>query len=331
MRANRAERIRIVYFGTPAYAVPALRALAEDERVTVELVVTQPDRSAGRRRRLTPPPVKEFAVDHGIPVYQPETLRTEQDRAPIAAVDPDLFVVAAFGKIFGPRLLGIPALGSVNLHASLLPSYRGASPISAAILDGQPETGVTLMQMDTGLDTGPVLATRSIPIAPEDTTASLTPRLAEIGAQLLIDTLPGIIDGSIQPVPQDDDSATLTRPLMKADGWIHWSQPAIHIERQVRAMWEWPRAWSTLDGQPVQIHRATVTECPGEHAPGTLLEGPLIVTGADCLRIEMAQSAGSKPLPGKAWSQQANAEGKVMGTSGAPEQPSVPMIRPVAG
>lgn len=331
MSANPAEPIRVVYFGTPAYAVPALEALLTEPRVSVELVVTQPDRPAGRGRRLTPPPVADVANAKGITVYQPETLRTERDRAVIAQTVPDLFVVAAFGKIFGPRLLAIPRLGSVNLHASLLPSYRGASPVSAAILEGKRETGVTLMRMDTGLDTGPTLAVRAMSIASNETTASLTPRLAELGAQVLIDSLPALIDDSIRAVPQDEKQATLTRPLVKADGWIDWSRPAVEIERQIRAMWEWPRAWTTLNGEPVQIHRATVQEGPVEAAPGTVGPGPSVATGAGSLKIEAAQRPGSKPLPGPAWLQQSDALGAILGAGNHPETHQLPMIRPARG
>ena len=301
MRANPAEPIRIVYFGTPSYAVPALEALLADSRASLVLVVTQPDRPAGRGRKLTPPPIKAIGLDHGVQVYQPESLRTEVDREPIAAAKADLFVVAAFGKIFGPKLLALPRLGAVNLHASLLPDYRGASPISAAIFDGQNETGITLMRMDTGLDTGPILSQRPLAIHSESTTASLTPQLAQLGADLLIESLDGLIARSLAPVPQDDRAATLTRPLVKADGWIDWTMPAIEIERQIRAMWDWPRGWTTLRGDQVQIHRATVDPTPAASPPGTIdaWNGvPVVATGAGGLIVDVAQSAGSKPLPG---------------------------------
>jgi methionyl-tRNA formyltransferase len=332
MNLNSAEPIRVVYFGTPEYAIPALEALLTDSRVVVPLVVSQPDRPAGRGRKLTAPPVKHTSLGRGVTVYQPESLRSASDREPIADVGADLFVVAAFGKIFGPKLLALPRLGSVNLHASLLPNYRGASPISAAILDGQPETGVTLMRMDTGLDTGPVLARRSVQMAADATTASLTPVLADIGAALLLDAISGLIDGSLEPDMQDDREATLTRPLEKADGWIDWAQPAIEIERQVRAMWDWPRAWTTLSGQPVQIHRATVDLIPSDSAPGTVetaLGQPAVVTGEGRLILDVAQSSGSKPLPGTAWLQQSGARGESMGFFGAPVIPQTPMVRRV--
>ncbi len=332
MSANPAEPIRIVYFGTPAYAVPTLESLLTEPRVRVALVVTQPDRPAGRGRKLNSPPVKDAALASAIPIYQPESLRTAEDREPIVAASADLFVVAAFGKIFGPKLLALPRLGSVNLHASLLPHYRGASPISAAILDGRAETGVTLMQMDSGLDTGPILAHQTLPIDSGATTASLTPSLAKIGAQLLIDRLDRLIDKTLDPMAQGDHGATLTRPLTKADGWIDWNRSAVEIERQVRAMWDWPRGWTTFDGAQVQIHRASVDSTPAEAVPGTVLitQGKTTVTTGDGhLVLDVAQSAGSKPLSGDAWLQQSGALGRVLGRVGAPDTPSIPMIRTV--
>lgn len=332
MSANPADPIRIVYFGTPAYAVPALNALFLDPRADVVLVVTQPDRPAGRGRTLTPPPVKQTALAHGRSVYQPETLRTAEDRDPIAAVAADLFVVAAFGKIFGPKLLALPRLGAVNLHASLLPLYRGASPISAAILEGRDETGITLMRMDTGLDTGPILAHRSLPITADSTTASLTPRLASIGAELLIDSLGDLQGNALPHTPQSDREASLTRPMVKADGWIDWNRPAVEIERRVRAMWDWPRGWTTLKGEPIQIHRAKVDPSPATSTPGTMESEqgvPIVSTGAGRLILEIVQSAGGKPLSGDVWLRQTTAIGDVLGTQGGPEPPAVPLIRRV--
>ncbi len=332
MNANPAEPIRIVYFGTPAFAVPALEALLSDPRAHIALVVTQPDRPAGRGRKLTAPPVKECALASAIPMYQPETLRTSADRERIATADADLFVVAAFGKVFGPKLLALPRLGSVNLHASLLPRYRGASPISAVILEGRAETGITLMHMDSGLDTGPMLAQRCLHIDSEATTASLTPSLAQVGAEMLIDNLGRLIDETLDPIPQDNQGATLTRPLAKADGWINWNSSAVEIERQVRAMWDWPRGWTTFDGEQVQIHRASIDLAPAYATPGTVVSrqgNAAVATGNGHLIVEVAQSAGSKPLPGGAWLQRSGAAGQMLGGVGAPDAPSLPMIRPV--
>ncbi len=334
MSPNAAELVRIVFFGTPDYAVPSLVALAADERIRIPLVVSQPDRPAGRGRQLTPPAVKHAAIELDLPVYQPESLRTEADRSLIADASADLFVVAAFGKIFGPKLLALPRMGSINLHASMLPDFRGANPIAAAILEGNFRTGVTLMGMESGLDTGPILAQRSIDIERSDTTASLKPRLAQLGAQLLIDSIDELIAGQLPAVPQDDAQATLTRPMVKADGWIHWSQPAIDIERQIRAMWDWPRAWTTLDESPIQIHRATVLPGPSEARPGEVTfrpEGAVASTGDGDLVIEIAQAAGGKPLPGEVVFRQASNESIQLGIQGKPDFSLLPLIRPVAG
>lgn len=332
MKPFTAESVRIVFFGTPAYAVPALRMLAADARVTIELVVTQPDRPAGRGRKLTPPPVKETALELGYEVYQPETLRTEVDRLPLVAANAGLFVVAAFGKIFGPKLLALPTIGCVNLHASILPDYRGASPISASILEGNFRTGVTLMGMETGLDTGPILAQRAIDIESDDTTASLTPKLAKLGAELLIGSLDDLLAGRLQGVAQDDAHATITRPMVKADGWIDWRQSAREIERQVRAMWDWPRAWTTLDGEPLQIHRASVVAgLPA--VPGVVSrtnDGISISTGDGSLLIEVAQIAGGKPLPGKTVLGRAAEQGAIVGQADVPHMPDTPLVRPVS-
>ncbi len=333
MDSPAAEPIHLVYFGTPAYATPALEALASDDRIEIDLVVTQPDRPAGRGRKLTPPAVKRSAQSLGIEVYQPESLRTATDREPIARTRADLFVVAAFGKIFGPKLLALPGMGSVNLHASILPDYRGASPISAAILEGAFRTGVTLMHMDTGLDTGPILAQRSIDILPDDTTASLTPRLAKLGADLLIDSLDDLLYGRLLSRPQHDEEATTTRPLVKADGWIDWTQPATAIERQIRAMWDWPRAWTTIEGAPIQIHTASALPAgfDGEHGSVYVHSGgAVVVTGDGDLLIEVAQAAGGKPMAGTHVLERAARAGVRLGLQGAPDPPSTPLIRSAA-
>lgn len=331
MDASVAEPSRIVYFGTPDYAVPALRALASDPRVRIELVVSQPDRPAGRGRKRTAPPVSLAAESLGLPVYRPETLRTAADRAPIAALDADLFVVAAFGKIFGPRLLSLPKLGAVNLHASILPDYRGANPIACAILEGAFRTGVTLMQMDTGLDTGPILAQQSLDILPADTTASLTPKLAQLGADLLIASLDELLAGALAPVPQDDTLATMTRPMVKADGWIDWTQSARFIERQVRAMWDWPRAWTTLRGTPLQLHQVEVRTATPMAEPGSVSiesDGAIVATGDGALLVRLAQIAGGKPVAGKLLLEKAASERVRLGVENAPPLPELPLIRP---
>ena len=295
--------VRCIYMGTPEFACPALRALAADENVSVDLVVTQPDRASGRGRKLQSPPVRLVADELGLPVYQTPSLRTLEQRAPIVDLKPDLIVVAAFGLILGRSILDLPRLGCLNLHASLLPAYRGAAPISAAIANGDVTTGVTLMRMERGLDTGPILSARSIDIRQTDTTESLTARLGDVAAELLSASLPDLITGRLADMPQGE-GATLTRPLTKADGWLDWSLQAVELERHVRAMWSWPRAWTTAkSGEPVQIHAASIASSSlAESAePGTVtvLDGkPAVSTGDGFLVIEQGQFPGGKPQPG---------------------------------
>jgi methionyl-tRNA formyltransferase len=296
------ERIRVVFFGTPAYAVPALTVLAGDARFAVELVVTQPDRPAGRGKTLTPPAVKVEAQRLGLPVYQPSTLRDAASRQPLIDAGADLFIVAAFGLIFGEKTLAIPKIAPVNLHASLLPTYRGASPITAAILNGDAETGVSLMVMERGLDSGPVIAKRSIPIDRRATTESLTAELAQVGASLLIDEIEAFVRGDRPPIPQPAQGVTLVRSLTKADGEIDWSRSAIEIERHVRAMWPWPRAWTRLGDATVQIHTAAVQE-GNELDPETIAvtrEGVVVGTGRGLLSLQSVQFPGKNPLDARA-------------------------------
>lgn len=292
---------RIVFLGTPSYACPALRLLASTADVEVVLVVTQPDRPAGRGRKLLAPPVKALALDLGLPVVQTATLRTAEDRLPLIAERPDLIVVAAFGLILGKSVLSLPPRGCVNLHASLLPRYRGANPIAAAIASGERETGVSLMQMERGLDTGPVYDHDVMDIKIDDTTESLTARLAQTGAHVLDRTLPSLLDGTAVLEAQGP-GATCTRPMTKDDGWIDWTRPAIDIERHVRAMWPWPRAWTTLaDGSRLQVHASDVIVEPHTGDPGTVSSSgsELIVRcGEGALQLQTVQLAGGKPADG---------------------------------
>lgn len=295
-------KIRVVFFGTPGYAVPALSTLAEDERFAVELVVTQPDRPAGRGKALTPPAVKVEAQRLGLPVYQPSTLRDAASRQPLIDANADLFVVAAFGLIFGEKTLAIPRIAPVNLHASLLPAYRGASPVAAAILNGDAETGVSLMVMERGLDSGPVIAKRSVPIAHDATTGSLTEELSRLGASLLIDEIGAFVRGETAPIRQPDTGVTLVRPLTKADGEIDWGLSAVEIERHVRAMWPWPRAWARLGNTTIQVHAASVTQGP-EVGAGTIdvADGRVTVdTGEGVLVLETVQFPGKNPMDRRA-------------------------------
>ncbi|MDQ3695018.1 MAG: methionyl-tRNA formyltransferase [Chloroflexota bacterium] len=320
--------MRVVFFGTPAFAVPTLRRLAHDSQFEVALVVSRPDRPAGRGQRLAASPVTEAATDLGLRCYQPPNLRDPDARAPLRAVAADLFVVAAYGLIFGPKTLALPRLGCVNVHASLLPRYRGASPIAAAILNGDDETGVTLMLMEAGLDTGPIIGSRREPISAVDTTEALTRRLAEAGAELAASELPRFVAGEIQPTAQPTTGVTLTRPLSKADGWLDWTLPARLLDRSVRAFWPWPRAWTTLDGQTVQVHQAEAVPMSRPPAPGTVMADRselLVACGADALRLTKVQLAGGKPLGAVEFLAGRRDDVHVLGTTNRPA-PQPPLI-----
>lgn len=293
---------RIIFLGTPDFAVPALRALAARDDIELHLVVTQPDRPSGRGKKLAGPPVKDAALELGLPLLQTDSLRPSDVKEQIIATRPDLVVVAAFGMILGKWILELPTYGCVNLHASLLPKYRGASPISAAILAGDTMTGVTLMQMDRGLDTGDMLASIDIPIEANDTTESLTPKLAEVAAILLDHRLSDLLAGAITSFSQPS-GATETRQLQKEDGRINWNDSAQQIERQVRAMWTWPRAWTALpNGDRMQIHQAQVREDNSLSAGELALHDQtvLVGTGKGALVLKRVQLPGGKPIDGNA-------------------------------
>jgi methionyl-tRNA formyltransferase len=309
--------------GTPEYALPALKALANSDRVEVPLVVTQPDRPQGRGRKLQSPPVKVAADAVGLETLQVSTLRGEATRQRLEHAAPDLVVVAAFGIILGPRTLNLPRLGCVNLHASLLPKYRGANPIAAAIAMGEDTTGITLMQMDRGLDTGPILATRQISIGGQDTTATLTDRLAVLGAELLIDHLEALRTGTLVPMDQPP-GASLTRPMTKDDGWIEWNNPSRMIDCHVRAMIPWPRAWTTLpDGTRLQVLNVKPDESNQiEDGPGIVLIRNRVVsvcTGDGSVRITTAQLPGGRAIEGHALTDKLSSwNGSVLGKSDGP-------------
>ena len=289
---------RVVFMGTPQFAVPALEALCQHHEVAG--VVTQPDRPAGRGRRLVPSPVKGVALARGLPVYQPTSLRPAEALDQLADWQPDVIVVAAFGQILLKPVLELAPHGCLNVHASLLPRYRGAAPIAAAILAGDDTTGITIMRLDEGLDTGPLLAQADLAIAPEDTTASLGEKLAVLGAELLIGTLPGWIGGEIQAQPQDDALASYCQRLSKADGELDWTQTAQHLDRQVRAFSPWPGAYTTWQGQRLKVLRTRPRpEWLGEAEPGQVVELPTgggVVTGRGLLELLEVQLAGKKPM-----------------------------------
>ena len=292
--------LRIVFMGTPDFAVPTLHALHESGH-TVTAVVTQPDRPKGRGRKLAPPPVKKAALHHGDPVLQPETVRTDELHSQMAELQPDLYVVVAFGQILPQSLLDVPTRGAINVHASLLPRHRGAAPIQWAIIEGDPETGVTTMMMDMGMDTGDILLTEKTAIDPGETAASLHDRLGLMGAQVLIRTLERLQNGTLSRTPQDHDQATYAPMLKKKDGEIDWSLPADQIERLIRGVTPWPGAYTFSDGMRLKIFRASVLERDISVAPGTILEcfpGELrVATGKGALAIREIQGKSGKRLP----------------------------------
>jgi methionyl-tRNA formyltransferase len=312
---------RIIFMGTPDFAVPALESLAARSGHEVMLVVTQPDRPSGRGRKLRASPVASAAERLGLPVYRVSSLRDAAARQPIVDAAPDLIVVAAFGLILGRTILTRPSTGCLNLHASLLPAYRGANPIAMAIRDGMVVTGVSLMRMEPSLDTGPVFGQESVVVRPDDTTETLTRRLSHGAAEVLDRNLDGILSGQIAPVPQAG-GATCTRPMTKDDGWIDWILPAAAIERHVRAMWPWPRAWTTLpDDRRLQVHRChVVDDAPGPPGQLRIVSGSVTVScGEGALALNLVQMPGGKPAPASTLvSTRSLDEGAALGTADAP-------------
>ncbi len=293
------QPLRIVFAGTPEFSVPPLQALLDaGEQVTG--VYTQPDRPAGRGRKLTPSPVKRLALQRGLAVFQPQNFRAEADLAALEALQADLMVVVAYGLLLPPRVLAAPRLGCVNIHASLLPRWRGAAPIQRALLAGDAETGITIMQMDEGLDTGPMLHCLRCPIGPEETGGELHDRLSELGAQALMESLPGIAAGSLSPVPQDAAGACYARKLDKAEAAIDWARSALEIERQVRAFNPWPVAQTGYSGKVLRIWEARALPGTAGGAPGQVLGsgrgGIEVATGNGRLLILRLQLPGKKAL-----------------------------------
>lgn len=295
--------------GSPDFAAPSLRRLIDDGYNVVG-VYTQPDRAAGRGRHVAAPPVKRVAEEAGLPVFQPVSLRQPGAVAELASLRPDLIVVVAFGQILRPSVLELAPRGALNVHASLLPKYRGASPVAAALLNGEQFTGVTIMLLDEGMDTGPVLAQQTEPVLPQDTTGTLSARLAQTGAALLVATLPRWLAGQIEPQPQDESRATLTRRIDKEDGRLDWRLSARDLWGRVRAYTPWPSATTSLDGTPVQILQAWPLDDRETSDPGRIVALPHAVdlpdgmerarfgveTGHGLLLPLVLQKAGRRPL-----------------------------------
>ncbi len=286
--------------GSPDFALPTLRALAEHYDVVG--VVTQPDRASGRGRELKPPPVKLLAQELDIPITQPEKLRQPEALEQLRAWAPDLIVVAAFGQILRKDVLDLPPHGCINVHASLLPRWRGAAPINAAILAGDDETGVTIMQMDVGLDTGPMLAKRSIRLTRDDTAGSVFEKLSTLGADLLIETLPDYLSGKLIPQPQPEEGATHAPMLKKEDGRLDFTSDVHELERRVRAFNPWPGAFMDFDGTLLKVHRAHVAEENVKTGNRLIVQDqPAVGARGGILVLDEIQPAGKKSMSGKAF------------------------------
>ena len=291
------EALRIAFAGTPEFAAEHLKALLDTPHQIIA-VYSQPDRPAGRGQKLTPSPVKQLAVQHGIAVYQPQSLRDPAAQAELAALKPDLMVVVAYGLILPQVVLDIPRLGCINSHASLLPRWRGAAPIQRAVEAGDAQSGVTVMQMEAGLDTGPMLLKVSTPIADDDTGGSLHDRLASLGPQAVIQAISGLSAGSLVGEVQDDSLASYAHKLNKDEARLDWSRPAIELERLVRAFHPWPMCHSTLNSEAIKVHAAALGE--GQGNPGSILAadktGLTVACGEGALRLTRLQLPGGKAL-----------------------------------
>ncbi len=297
------HRYRVVFMGTPEFAVPSLDALARSEEVV--LVVTNPDRPAGRGQALTAPPVKREAQRLGIPVFQPEKARAPESVARIAGERPELIVVVAYGQILPPSILDIPKYGCINVHASLLPRYRGAAPISWAIARGETVTGVTIMKMDPGMDTGPILHVREMPIGEDDTAETMFPKLSSLGAQALTEALGKLREGTLTETPQDGTRATYAPMIKKEHGRIEWGKSAREVRDLVRGMTPWPSAFTDHDGKTLKILVASVRE--GKGRPGEILsvdrDGIVVACGEGALLLNKIQPEGGKAMSSREYAQ----------------------------
>jgi len=297
------RRYRVVFMGTPEFAVPSLDALARTEEVV--LVVTNPDRPAGRGQALTAPPVKREAQRLGIPVFQPEKARGPESVARIAGERPELIVVVAYGQILPPSILDIPKYGCINVHASLLPRYRGAAPINWAIARGETVTGVTIMKMDPGMDTGPMLHVREMPIGEDDTAETMFPKLASLGAQALTEALGKLREGTLAEIPQDGSRATYAPMIKKEHGRIEWGKSAREVRDLVRGMTPWPSAFTDHEGKTLKVLAASVREDKGR--PGEILtvdrDGIVVGCGEGALLLCKVQPEGGRAMSSREYAQ----------------------------
>lgn len=296
--------LNIVFAGTPEFGLPALKALY-DSRHHLQAIYTQPDRPGGRGQHLQPSPIKQWAIEHGIPVFQPEHFKTPQALEQLQTLAPDVMIVIAYGLILPKSVLAIPRLGCINVHASLLPAWRGASPIQSAILNGDEETGVTIMQMDVGMDTGDILSVARLALEPKETSGSLHDKLSSLSVQPLLETLNMLQAGQAKSVSQTHAQATYTKKILKEDAAIDWSKPATTIERQIRAYLPWPVCYTIYEELRIRVFEAEIVNMPISSPPGTLLsideKGLLVATGKQALRVQALQFPGGKVLPVSQW------------------------------
>lgn len=289
--------------GTPDFAVPSLQALL-DKGENVVCVVTQPDRPKGRGRKIMEPPVKKLALQASIPVLQPESVKESAFHSELRTYEPDIIALTAYGKILPESIINLPPLGTINVHGSLLPKYRGAAPIQWALINGETETGITIMQMDKGMDTGDILLQKKLPIGPEDTAGSLSVQMAQLGGQALVEALGLLRSDRLKPTRQDDSLASFAPLLKKEDGLVDWSRSALQISCQVRGLDPWPTTYTTLSGKrlrlfsPEVVDQGLCRDIPAE--PGRVCaadrQGLLVATGNGCLLIKELQAEGSKRM-----------------------------------
>ena len=309
--------MRVVFMGTPDFAVQSLNALVEAGH-EVTAVITQPDRPKGRGNKMAFPEVKTRALELGLPVHQPDSVKDGAFLELLKSYDPEVIVVVAFGRILPQAVLDLPPYGCVNVHGSLLPEYRGAAPIQRAVLDGRKETGVTTMRMDIGMDTGDMLMQATLPITDEDTTGTMFDKLAELGGKVLIDTLAGLENGTVVPVKQDDSKATHAARILKEDEVIRWEDSAEKIFCQIRGLSPAPGAYTWWNGERLKLWKARISDRETGKAPGTVVaiskNALTVQTGKGCLEVLELQPAGKKAMPAQAFSNGAGvAEGIVFG------------------